>query len=347
MRHLYNPHLPTNRALVAVSLLLGVYSAGLAQDGPKRTPRIIKTSHTSAIVGVAFSPDGKTVATSSRDRTIAFWDVATRKRLHIIRHREPFGPLVFSPDGGLLAVVAGKAQREVLLYDATTRKEKGKIGEFRTFLRSLAFSPDGKILAAKEDGSSVVTFWDTSTGKKTHTLKGHTAVCDFHRQPFSPDGKRFVTGSKDETIRIWDVATGKTLKVLEGHDGPVYCAVTFSPDGKSVVSGGDRDRTVRVWDAETGELKKTLEGHTGGVRFVGFGADSRTIVSVTAENGEVRVWDLATEKVKRSFSWFSGVIFLHSYQSFIDRSPDGKTLAIAIEKSLEHRVELWDLADAR
>jgi WD40 repeat protein len=186
------------------------------------------------------------------------------------------------------------------------------------------------------------------TGEKVRVLKGHTDICDFHCQPFSPDGKRFVTGGKDETVRIWEVATGKQLQVLRGHDGAVYCAAAFSPDGKTVVSGGDHDKTVRLWDVETGKLKATLEGHSAGVHWVCFLPDGQTVLSLTADNAEVKLWDVAEEKEKLAFHWFSELLIsIPGYQCSMALSPDGKTLAVGVNDAARSHVYLWDLTKVK
>jgi WD40 repeat protein len=331
------------RLLATAACFLGAGAGVFARDKPNPALRTITKPHTNIVVGVAFSPDGKTLVSSSRDKTICFWDVATGKRTRVIRHTDKFGPLAYSPDGKTLAVLSDR-DRVVILYDPQTGKEKARLPGFAKFLRSLAFSPDGKLLATKEDGAKEVALWDVAKGEKVRTLKGHTDVCDFHRQPFSPDGKRFVTGSADETVRVWEVASGKQVQVLKGHDGAVYCAVAFSPDGKTVVSGGERDKTVRLWDVETGKLKATLEGHSAGVRFVAFQPDGKTVLSLAVNNAEAKLWDVAAEKEKLAFKWWLPLyMWPPGYQSYLATSPDGKMLAVGVNRNEGTYLYLWDL----
>jgi WD40 repeat protein len=323
---------------------------GVARPAGKPNPalRLIKEAHTNHVVGIAFSPDGKTLVSSSRDKTIRFWDVATGKRSRIIRHTEAFGPIAWCPDGKTLAVLSDRDQ-VVIFYDPETQKEKARLTGFTNRVFSLAFSPDGQILATHEEGTKEAILWDMARREKLHTLKGHTGICDFHRQPFSPDGKLFVTGSADQTIRIWDVATGKPVQILKGHDGAVYSAVTFSPDGKTVVSGGNHDKTVRLWDVASGQLKATLEGHRAGVCFVNFLPDGRTVLSLTADHGEVKQWDVAQQKEKLAFHWFSGLLSLPGYPCSMALSPDGRTLAVGTNDGSRApaTVRLWDLTKVK
>ena len=109
---------------------------------------------------------------------------------------------------------------------------------------------------------------------------------------FSPDGRRIVSGSEDQTLKVWDAETGQETLTLKGHTGSVY-SVAFSPDGRRIVSGS-QDGTLKVWDAETGQETLTLKGHTGaGVTSVAFSPDGRRIVS-GSNDMTLKVWDAAT-----------------------------------------------------
>src|SRR5262249_52342881 len=155
---------------------LGGGVAARAADKPNPALRLINEGHTNNVVGVAFSPDGKTVLSSSRDKTIRFWDFATGKQSQIIRHTEAFGPIACSPDGKTLAALSDR-DRVVILYDPETQKEKARLVGFANRVFSLAFSPDGQVLATKEEGAREVTLWDVARGERRRSLKGHTDVC--------------------------------------------------------------------------------------------------------------------------------------------------------------------------
>jgi WD40 repeat protein len=140
---------------LALSLFLGTGAATLAADKPNPARRILEEPHTNDVSGIAFLPDGQTLVSSSLDKTIRFWDVATLKRLRVIRHTEKFGPIACSPDGKTLAAQSGDG-RVVILYDPQTLAEKQRLRGLAVWVRSLAFSPDSRLLATKEDGAKEV-----------------------------------------------------------------------------------------------------------------------------------------------------------------------------------------------
>ena len=150
---------------------------------------------------------------------------------------------------------------------------------------SVAFSPDGTILAAGST-DNVMRLWNPVTGQLKATLTGHRA---FIRDiVFSPDGSMLASGSQDKTVGLWDVATGQLKATLLGHSYDIY-SVAFSPDGNTLASGG-HDRIVRLWDITTGRIKDTLAGHTASINSVVFSPDGKTLASGSWD-GTVLLWE--------------------------------------------------------
>jgi WD40 repeat protein len=196
-------------------------------------------AHRERVLGLAFAPDGKTLASSGLDQTTSLWDAATGQ---LIRNFPGSGPVGFSPDGQLLAVSNGKAF-SIVLWDLATGQERATLEKQGAWIMQLTFAPDGKTLAAT-GFDNTASLWDLTTGQLRTSLTGHADRV--HCTAFSPDGTLVATGSQDRTIKLWDVATGREIATLEGHAGSIN-AVAFSPDGKLLASAS-YDKSVRLWD---------------------------------------------------------------------------------------------------
>ena len=290
--------------------------------------------HTSRINSVVYSPDGSIIASGHDDNTVRLWDAGTRKQKKTLTgHTDKIWCLDFSPDGKILA--SGGDDNGIRIWDVGTGKQKNiLVGHtYRrgfTFVRSVAFSSDGQILASASGRE--VYLWDVSTGEHQSTINGHLG--EVWSVQFSPDGKTIATGSSDKTVRLWDLATGEQKAAFDKHPGMVR-SVSFSPDGRTIVCGSEL--YLSVWDVETGNQKAILKEHQGSVRSVSFSPDGK-IIATGSSDRTARLWDIGTEQ---SIGTFIGHI---DDVNSINFSPDGKTLASG---SNDGTILLWDLKSSR
>ncbi|MGE0238555.1 MAG: caspase family protein [Parvibaculaceae bacterium] len=266
----------------------------------------VLAGHTDAVLSAAFSPDGRLVISGSKDGSLQLWDTASGRQLDTFTgHPSGVSSVAFSSDGH--TIMSGGDDGTIFLWDLTFA-DRRTLETFPGTIRSLAFSPDGRLAVS---ASSHVRVWDVASGTLLKAFDYH--LDGVASVAFSPDGQRILSGGEDGKIILLDLASDTIaayfagqkadpsfiyfpqaetqLKEQEGHYGAVY-SVAFAPDGRHILSGG-QDGEVLLWDIASRKRVRRFAGHLASVLSVAFSADGERIVS-GGNDTTTRLWSATT-----------------------------------------------------
>ncbi len=287
--------------------------------------------HSDWVRSVAWSPDGRLVATGSDDGTVRIWDALGPRVLRVLKgHTHRVLSVAWDPRGDRVA--SGSIDQKVMVWEASSGQVETRLEGHTHRVLSVAWDPRGDRVASGSYDQTV-KIWDVSSGQVEATLEGHGQ--SVRSVAWDRRGDRVVSCSDDQTVKIWDASSGQVETTLEGHTQSVL-SVAWDPHGDRVASGS-YDQTVKIWGASSGQVEAAFEGHTQSVRSVAWDPRGDRVASGSYDQ-TVKIWEASSGQVEATLEGHTQSVWSVAWDRRGDRVASG---------SSDQTVRIWDASSGQ